>query len=657
MHGATPHDLITTHGAFLRVLARSLVRDTQRAEDLVQDTFAAALTRPPARSGDLRGWLATAMQRRASNLRRGEARREMRERLVARPERVRGVDSVAAEVEFSRRLATHVEALSPPLREALFLRYFEDLPPRRIAARLGVPVATVKSRLERGLAELRSRLDADANGRREEWLGAALAWSAPRRSTGLHAALAVAALGGVALIATSVRQNRVAPSRTAALATASNLDTEATSATLASLATDERDTQSLAPRVAAEIERDKLVLSGVVEDLALGAEPSTGRPAVGVTVWFPVGQAVLGNTADVRPRPSQLSAVTDADGRFELTVTRAQASARFAELWVEGNDELRSANWQPTGGFDAGNASKVRLRRYPWGALEGHVVDPHGVPLAGIPVRIRGLPSGGTGTAVSAHDGHFRFERVRSSTLGLLLVAEQPGRTVAWPVDVHPQPRGGFEPVELVLAELAALRVHTPAPGTPVVVTPAESELGGSAHKWVNPIDAARIAFAGSDGLALIEQVAAEIELEVYVHNSPERYARRRADQLVAGLVVSSHDTRPIVVAPGETLELVLPTPVEHVPLPSSYPRREPVPGQTAKLAGSFPTARGFEPCVALHDARGQVLVPISETGARGRFVLRDLPAELVTLLVGSRGELERGEPRWTERFDLAAPQ
>ncbi|MBA2434773.1 MAG: hypothetical protein H0V54_06760, partial [Chthoniobacterales bacterium] len=234
----------------------------------------------------------------------------------------------------------------------------------------------------------------------------------------------------------------------------------------------------------------------------------------------------------------------------------------------------------------------------------------------------------------------------------VVLRAEQPGRTLAWPVEAHPQPRGGFEPVEVVLAELATLRVRTPAAGTPVAVQPAGSELGESPWRWVNARDLARIVLGDSDGIALIDQVPAEIEIEVYVHSSPDRYVRRRTDQLVAALFVSSHDTQPIVVAPGETLELVVPPTVEHVPLPSSEPRRQPVPGHTAKLAGSFPSAEGFEPCVALQDAYGRELVPISETGARGRYVLRDLPTQAVTLLVGSREELERGEPRWTERLD-----
>jgi hypothetical protein len=38
------------------------------------------------------------------------------------------------------------------------MRFFDDLSPRRIARRLGVPPATVRTRIHRGLAELRRTL-------------------------------------------------------------------------------------------------------------------------------------------------------------------------------------------------------------------------------------------------------------------------------------------------------------------------------------------------------------------------------------------------------------------------------------------------------------------------------------------------------------------
>src|SRR5687768_3275402 len=48
--------------AWIRALARSLVADAHLAEDLAQDACVAALERPPADAGNLRGWLAAVVR-------------------------------------------------------------------------------------------------------------------------------------------------------------------------------------------------------------------------------------------------------------------------------------------------------------------------------------------------------------------------------------------------------------------------------------------------------------------------------------------------------------------------------------------------------------------------------------------------------------------
>ena len=60
-------------------------------------------------------------------------------------------------------------ALDEPYRTTVLLRFFEDLPPRRVAARMGVPVETVRSRVQRAVTQLRSRLDPDGDGRGAAW--------------------------------------------------------------------------------------------------------------------------------------------------------------------------------------------------------------------------------------------------------------------------------------------------------------------------------------------------------------------------------------------------------------------------------------------------------------------------------------------------------
>ena len=60
----TPHELeeLLAHGPWVRALARSLVRDPSRADDLVQQAWLKALERPPAPCGSARGWFATVLR-------------------------------------------------------------------------------------------------------------------------------------------------------------------------------------------------------------------------------------------------------------------------------------------------------------------------------------------------------------------------------------------------------------------------------------------------------------------------------------------------------------------------------------------------------------------------------------------------------------------
>lgn len=60
------------------------------------------------------------------------------------------------------------------MKSTLLMRYWDGLPPRVIAKRLGVPLATVKSRLARGLERIRRDLDASHGGDRRAWVMAVL---------------------------------------------------------------------------------------------------------------------------------------------------------------------------------------------------------------------------------------------------------------------------------------------------------------------------------------------------------------------------------------------------------------------------------------------------------------------------------------------------
>ena len=67
--------------------------------------------------------------------------------------------TLAARSEDSQRLAQSLQTLDFVYREALLLRFQEDLSLQEIATVVGAPVSTVASRIYRGLATLRAQLD------------------------------------------------------------------------------------------------------------------------------------------------------------------------------------------------------------------------------------------------------------------------------------------------------------------------------------------------------------------------------------------------------------------------------------------------------------------------------------------------------------------
>jgi len=163
-----PIEDLLAHSDWVRRLVGGLVFDPSKADDAVQETWAAALERPPREDVDLRAWLAACARNAVRKLGRGESRRKRRERIAARLEALPDTASVIAKARLQRRMVDAVLELDEPYRTTLLLRFFEELPPREIAQRLNRPVNTVRTHLERGLSKLRSELDAEY-GDRETW--------------------------------------------------------------------------------------------------------------------------------------------------------------------------------------------------------------------------------------------------------------------------------------------------------------------------------------------------------------------------------------------------------------------------------------------------------------------------------------------------------
>lgn len=173
MAGAENIDQLLAESTWVRALAQSLVGDEHAAEDLAQEAYLRALKHPPRSDGNVRAWFRTVLRRLATGSFHTRNQRVARERQAALHEHVESVEELVSRVDLQRRLALLATNLPEPYRETILLRYFEGLEPQDIAGRLQVPAATIRTRVRRGLEQLRQRLD-HVHGERATWQAALL---------------------------------------------------------------------------------------------------------------------------------------------------------------------------------------------------------------------------------------------------------------------------------------------------------------------------------------------------------------------------------------------------------------------------------------------------------------------------------------------------
>ncbi len=157
------------HADFVRGLARGLLFDSNSADDAVQGTWVAAVESPPAAGANPRGWLGTVLRNFVRQRKRGDRRRNRREEDGAKKEGLPSVADVVEREAMRREVVDAVLELDESSRTAILLRYYEDLPPREIARKLDVPVETARTRIKRALEKLRNKLDEEHQGDRNAW--------------------------------------------------------------------------------------------------------------------------------------------------------------------------------------------------------------------------------------------------------------------------------------------------------------------------------------------------------------------------------------------------------------------------------------------------------------------------------------------------------
>ena len=169
-------ETIRAEHIWLLRLAKELVGHTQDAQDLAQETWIQALRHGREPNHRSRAWMAGVVRHLALHFFRTKRRRSHREALALEPgielDHRQPIDALEFDSAIEGLRLAVIE-LREPFREAIVLRYLERLTPSQVATRQQVSINTVRSRLTRGLVQLRRKL-----GREEEEGVSALAWIA-----------------------------------------------------------------------------------------------------------------------------------------------------------------------------------------------------------------------------------------------------------------------------------------------------------------------------------------------------------------------------------------------------------------------------------------------------------------------------------------------
>jgi RNA polymerase sigma-70 factor (ECF subfamily) len=160
---------------WLRRLARRLA--TEDAEDLVQETWILARRDQPEPRGPggLRSWLALAMRNRWYSMQRSSLSRGRREALAVASDPEPAPEQRVMEADVIRILDEALGTLSEEDRALLRDRFFEGRSAADISRDLGIPAATVRTRIHRSLARLRGVLDERHGSDRSAWAPAVAA--------------------------------------------------------------------------------------------------------------------------------------------------------------------------------------------------------------------------------------------------------------------------------------------------------------------------------------------------------------------------------------------------------------------------------------------------------------------------------------------------
>jgi RNA polymerase sigma-70 factor (ECF subfamily) len=150
-------------------LARRILRDPAAAEEATLDVYAQVWRdagRYDSGKGSVAAWLLTLARSRAIDLLRSRERRAETEAPLEPAEAMiddaAGPEEASLESERARQVRRALAALPADQRRALEAAYFRGLSHTEVAAALGQPLGTIKTRIRTGLLALRRALGPEA---------------------------------------------------------------------------------------------------------------------------------------------------------------------------------------------------------------------------------------------------------------------------------------------------------------------------------------------------------------------------------------------------------------------------------------------------------------------------------------------------------------
>lgn len=500
MSNPVPLTELLEHAGWIQRLARALSTDEAAANDLVQDTWLRLLIRPPKTGGSLRGWLAKVVTNLARQRRRSEVVRRAARPTSDTPPAPSSAD-LLERAETHRILVEEVMRLHGPTRQAVLMRYFEDLPIRDIARIQGVAEGTVRSQLTRARAELRTRINRRFGPGAERILSALalpLANSLPIAPTTTAAPTPEVALQTTALVMQShkllgvVAITLVLGAGLVALMVTSGPWSDTTTLT-------EPPARDLAPIEQAQAEPAIPVDAAVANPRRETVAPTPDQPT---SDGIPV-TTVTASLVNAGGWPVTNGQLESRDVELELGVAEAAGDVHAKvdpELFDDGV-QVRQVRWKLTApGFAStfltANLQRARhnhlgvIRMQPACVIAGRVVDADGSPIEGAEVHVTEASTGTSYPETSRLRGVTGDLRVNTDHLGRFSFADvAPGTRRVWAGrDGQPwaasdtlrlAPHDRIDDVELTLEELAAEEIVRG-----VVVGPRGLPVAEAEVKW-----------------------------------------------------------------------------------------------------------------------------------------------------------------------------